>query len=244
MSLPRLKLVPIGGRNRTAFAVALLTAALLATEPASAQSDNWNYAEDPRPEPSGLWEGIPAAVKQRGRWAFEFGWGVIGDTVPADYYTGEFDRFEGRGEGYTYNFTLSYQLQEFDWRAFGCRLQPALELPFMLTLVDQNVGGVVPDANLGLLFRWRDFPWNRWLYTTAGVCGGLSYAFDNWEADVSRHPGEDRSQLKFWGSLEFTLALPAHPHHQAVLFIDHQSGGHLFDQGGIDAWGIGYRYLF
>ena len=198
----------------------------------------------PAPSASGLWEGVPLAVKERGKWAFELGVGIISDDTPLEYLYADFDRFEGSGEGYTYNFTASYQIHEFDWRTSESRFQPTLELPFMLTLVDQNVGGLVPDVNFGVLFRWRDFPWNHHVYTTFGIGGGLSYAFDDWQADIERHEGEDRSKLKFALSFEFTFAAPSHPEHQLVLFVDHQSGGHLFDAGGVDAWGLGFRHLF
>jgi hypothetical protein len=29
-----------------------------------------------------------------------------------------------------------------------------------------------------------------------------------------------------------------------MLFIDHQSGGWMFDKGGVDVWGVGYRIQF
>jgi hypothetical protein len=146
---------------------------------------------------------------------------VIGDTSPGDWFTGNFNRFEGSGEGCTYNFAVSRQIHEFDWRTETARFQPVLEVPFMLTLVDQSAGDTVPDMNLGMVFRWRDFPWNRHVYTTFGVGGGISYATDDWVADVSRHGGEDRSDLKFWMWLDLTFAAPSHPEHQLMLFIDH-----------------------
>jgi hypothetical protein len=50
--------------------------------------------------------------------------------------------------------------------------------------------------------------------------------------------------LKFWLPVELTAALPRWPQHQVVLFLDHQSGGNVFDQGGVDVWGLGYRFEF
>ena len=114
----------------------------------------------------------------------------------------------------------------------------------MFTLVDQDTGGIVPDINLGLLLRWRDFPWNRHIYTTCGLGGGLSYSYEPWQADLDKHPGEDRSKTKFWLTYQWTFALPSHPQHQLLFFLDHQSGGWFFDDGGVEAAGIGYRHLF
>jgi hypothetical protein len=34
------------------------------------------------------------------------------------------------------------------------------------------------------------------------------------------------------------------PRHQIVGFLDHQSGGTLFDRGGVDVLGLGYRFEF
>lgn len=179
------------------------------------------------------------------RWSLAFGIGIIGETTPGDYLRLGFDRLSGPGEGLTYNVTVGYQLHEFNWEVGSRKFQPALELPFMLTLVDQKEGGLTPDLNLGVLVRWRNFPWNRYVRTTFGIGAGLSYSFDDWTADEQRHPDDpDRSNLKFWMPVEITFSLPGHPEHEVFLFIDHQSGGHILDPGGIDAWGFGYRFHF
>lgn len=192
-----------------------------------------------------LKEWAPQALKEtRSKWAFEFGVGIIGDSTPGNYLELGFDRFDGPGKGLTYNLTAAYRLHEFNWKAGRLRLQPEIELPLMLTLVDQNVGGLIPDVNAGAMIRWRDFPWNRYVYTTFAAGAGISYSFRVWTADYSRHPGEDRSNLKFWLPIQFTIAAPQYPRHQLTLFIDHQSGGTILDTGGIDAWGFGYRFLF
>jgi hypothetical protein len=195
-------------------------------------------------ESTELREWLPEKVKSRSRWSFEFGVGIITDATVSDYADFNLNDYDNAGEGLTYNLTTSYRLSEADWSLGKVRLQPQLEVPFMLTIVDERGGNVFPDLNLGLRARWRDFPWNRYIYTTLAVGGGFSYSFDVWAADESRHEGEDRSQWKFWLPIEFTMALPKYPQHQITLFIDHQSGGWIFDTGGVDAWGIGYRYLF
>jgi hypothetical protein len=53
-----------------------------------------------------------------------------------------------------------------------------------------------------------------------------------------------RSHLKFDWPIQFTFALPRWPQHQLVLLNDHQSGGHIFDEGGVNSVGLAYRYEF
>lgn len=191
-----------------------------------------------------LRERLPEKIKTSRRWSFAFGVGIISDTRVHDYFTVNYKELNGPGSGLTYNLTASYRLREFDWKLWNSRVQPQLELPFMLTLVDEDGKEMFPDYNLGLTFRWRDFPWNHFVYTTFAIGGGLSYSSKIWTADRQRHEGEDRSNLKYWLPLEFTLALPRYPQHQLMLFIDHQSGGWMFDTGGVDVWGAGYRIQF
>jgi hypothetical protein len=136
-------------------------------------------------------------------------------------------------------------VHQFHWNVGAVTLRPELEVPGRITVVDENSGKLIPDLNIGLVLRWRDFPWNRFLRTTLAVGGGLSYSFQPLTADIQRHPEDDsRSRLKFWLPIEFTVALPQFPQHQWVAFIDHQSGGEILDRGGVDVWGLGYRIEF
>jgi len=158
----------------------------------------------PKPPP-GVVQGM--AVNDR-LWSFEFGVGVISDNTPADYLEGDIERLDGPGGGLTYNFTFSRQCSEFDWRIGRIHLHPQWERVAMLTIVDENTGRIIPDLNVGLVFRWQDFPWNRFVRTTLAAGAGFSYSFQIWTADKQRHPGEDRSRIKFWMPIEFTAALP------------------------------------
>jgi hypothetical protein len=214
--------------------------ALLAFPGVEARSQTNSPAADGQPPPESAVQEKPADRL----WSFAFGVGVISDNTLADYLEPSFDKLQGPGGGLTYNFTVARQLHQFDWRVGKIHLRPRLELPVMLTFVDENRGRFIPDLNVGVVLRWQDWPWNRFVRTTLSAGPGLSYAYHVWEAEAQRHPGEDRSQFKFWLPIEFTVALPRYPHHQFLLFIDHQSGGTLFDQGGVDAWGLGFRYEF
>jgi hypothetical protein len=190
-------------------------------------------------------EFIPEHAKDKGRWSAAFAVGIIGDTTVADYADFAFDKLDGEGGGLTYNLSVSYRWHEFDLKVGRLRFRPQVEIPFMLTLVDDEKLDLAPDFNIGIMLRWRDFPWNRYIYTTVAAGAGMSYATEVWTGDYQRHPGDDdRSQWKFWLPIEASFALARYPQHQLILFIDHQSGGHIFDAGGIDAWGFGYRLLF
>jgi hypothetical protein len=50
--------------------------------------------------------------------------------------------------------------------------------------------------------------------------------------------------LKFNWPIQMTFALPEFPEHQLMIFIAHQSGGHIFDEGGVNSLGVGYRRDF
>lgn len=189
----------------------------------------------------------PAVEKptSSGVWSVEFGVGVISDNTLADYLDAEFTKLDGPGGGLTYNITVARQIKQFDWAIGKTHLDPQLEVPFRLTLVDEKAGRIIPDVNLGVTMRWRNFPWNRFVYTTLSAGAGLSYSSPVWTADIQRHEnGEYRSKLKFWLPMELTLSLPNHRNYQLTLFLDHQSGGRVFDYGGVDAWGLGFRYVF
>jgi hypothetical protein len=183
---------------------------------------------------------------KKDRWSVEFGVGVIAASEPSDYAALKFESWDRPGHGLTYNFTVGYVLWEFDWKVWGSHLRPQIEIPAMLTLVDESELSLFPDYNLGIRFRWQDWPWSRWLYTSFALGAGMSYSAKVWTADrLKHHPGAERSHLKFWLPLELTIAIPKYRQHQLVLFADHQSGGHcLLDCGGVDACGFGYRFLF
>jgi len=178
-------------------------------------------------------------------WSFEFGVGVISDNTLADFSDGKLTKLQGPGGGITYNFTVTRRIHQFRWNIGPVTLRPEIEVSGRLTLVDENTGRVIPDLNIGLVLRWRDFPWTKFLSTTLAAGPGMSYSFQPWTADYQRHPEDpERSRLKFWLPIELTVALPWFPRHQVLAFIDHQSGGTLFDYGGVDVWGLGYRFEF
>ena len=176
------------------------------------------------------------------RWGVQVGAAVITQNNIGQILTGTIDSAEGAAEGELYNLTLTYRAYRFHIPFRGGELTPTVEPYATFTLVNER-DDTFPDYNLGVGFRWVDFPWNRWLQTTFFTGVGLSYSAHVLQDDRQRHPG-DRSHLKFDWPLQLTFALPRWPEHQLVLFNDHQSGGHIFDEGGVNSLGVGYRYEF
>ena len=177
-------------------------------------------------------------------WSIQFGVAVISKSDIGQILTGGFNRADGDAGGLLYSLTVNWTAHRFKIPCFGRTLTPQFEPYLTLTLVDENSRSVFPDYNGGVGLRWVDFPWNKWIRTTFFMGIGLSYSSSIYTADLERHPGEDRSYLKFDWPIQFSLALPRWPQHQLVLFNDHQSGGHVFDQGGVNSFGMGYRFQF
>jgi hypothetical protein len=177
-------------------------------------------------------------------WSVQFGVSIISESDIGEVLTGSFDRADGDAGGRNYSLMVNWIARRFEIPCHGRILRPQFEPYLTLTLVDQNHDSIFPDYNGGIGFRWVDFPWDQWLETTLFMGIGLSYSSEVYVVDRERHPGEDRSHLKFDWPIQLTFALPRWPQHQLVLFVDHQSGGHIFDEGGVNSYGIGYRFEF
>ena len=180
----------------------------------------------------------------RRNWSVQASVAVISQISVEDIFTEGIEPAQGDARGLLYSLGLNWTAHRFSIPFRERRLTPQFEPYVRLTLVDQNSSSLFPDYNGGVGFRWVDFPWNRWLETTFFMGIGLSYSSQVYTVDRERHPGEERSHLKFDWPIQFTFALPRWRRHQLVLFVDHQSGGHIFDEGGVNSYGIGYRFEF
>lgn len=184
---------------------------------------------------------VPA---EQGSWAFELGVAFITSNSNTEIVLGQVNIPDEPAGGKIYTLTASRLLGELEWRAWDRVFRPTVELPLTLEVVDENARSPFPDYNASILVRWVDFPCQDRVRTTLGMGIGLSYSSKIYAMDQKRHPGEDRSHLKFNWPIQLTLALPQWPEHQLLLFFVHQSGGHIFDQGGVNSLGLGYRYGF
>ncbi|MEX1048129.1 MAG: hypothetical protein WED15_01280 [Akkermansiaceae bacterium] len=178
------------------------------------------------------------------RWAFELGVAFITANSNTEIVLGQVNIPDDPAGGKIYSLTASRLLGELEWRAWDRVFRPTVELPLTLEVVDENARSPFPDYNASILVRWVDFPWQDQVRTTVGMGIGLSYSSKIYAMDKKRHPGEDRSHLKLNWPIQMTLAFPQWPEHQLLLFFVHQSGGHIFDQGGVNSLGLGYRYGF
>ena len=178
------------------------------------------------------------------RWTLQFGVAVITSNVIGDFSLGDFSRATGPAGGEMYLFSASFTLHDFDWTLWGRRYRPQLELPMVFGVVNERGRGPFFDYNAGVTLRWKDFPFNLFVYTNFETGVGLSYTERVLAIEEERHPDRDRSHLKFYWPIQLMLAHPKWREHQLVFFIHHQSGGHIFDVGGSNMVGVGYRHVF
>lgn len=178
-------------------------------------------------------------------WAFEVGVAFITESTIDDLLLrGDSSLARGAARGEIYSLTASRKLGELKLEIGGCEFHPVVEMPLTLEIIDEDARSPFWDLNASVVIRWTEFPWNDYVRTTLASGVGLSYSDKIYQIDIDRHPGEDRSHLKFNWPIQLSLALPAYPDHQLLLYIAHQSGGHVFDAGGVNSVGFGYRYDF
>lgn len=178
-------------------------------------------------------------------WSFETGVAFITKNNIGEIFSGEITRDTGDAGGELYQLTATKHLASLQWEIFGETFTPQVELPLCLEIVDENSRDPFLDYNASLQLRWVDFPWNDTITTSFGVGLGLSYSSKIYLMDHQRHPGEDRSHLKFNLPIHLSFALPAYPDQELIFYLAHQSGGfHIFDKGGVNSLGIGLRHRF
>jgi phytoene dehydrogenase-like protein len=91
--------------------------------------------------------------------------------------------------------------------------------------------------------RWRRFPWDHRLATSAAFGLGLSYATERPEVEVEIE-GDTNQLLIFWfaeltaGPREAPWAVTVRLHHRSVAW------GLFGEEGGMNAIGLGVRYQF
>jgi len=185
-------------------------------------------------------EGGPAT------WNYEFGVAMITSNSIEDFvgFGDSVSGADGPEGGEIYTFTISRRLGQLVWNTGGHTFTPQIELPFTLEVVNENSQDPFLAFSGSLNVRWVDFPWNDYIKTTFSMGIGLNYSDQIYQIDQVRHPGDDRSHLKFNWPIQATLALPDYPDKQLMIFIIHHSGGNIFDDGGMNGLGFGYRGEF
>jgi hypothetical protein len=177
------------------------------------------------------------------RWSFQGGVAWISKTTIDEIALLQGERADGDASGEIHLLQVSYKAAELHPTIFGQKVDVDFELPLVLGVVDEDKGDPFLQTSFGITFRWKSFPWNRWLYTNFETGGGFTYSGRVLETERMRHPGRERSHVEFYWPVQLMLAHPKHRAHQFVLFLHHHSGGAIFHKGGANSLGLGYRFV-
>lgn len=99
-----------------------------------------------------------------------------------------------------------------------------------------------------VVFRWKTFPWDKYVDTSFAAGAGISYALETPEIEEET-VGKDHASPKLLGYLmfEFSFALPDKPQWCFVARVHHRSGANGLFDGRLDASnavGFGIKYVF
>lgn len=179
-------------------------------------------------------------------WAYEVGVAILTPNRIKDFFgagrTVRQEKDDTGGE--IYSFTASHRLGQLVLNTGGTTSTLQFELPLTLEVVNENSGSPFVALASSISVRWTEFPWNQFLLTSFSMGLGLNFSTEIYKIDRERHPDEHRSHLKINWPIQATIALPRYPDDQLMIYIIHHSGGRLFDHGGLNALGIGYRRDF
>jgi hypothetical protein len=98
-----------------------------------------------------------------------------------------------------------------------------------------------------LYFRYRGFPWDKYLTTSIAISTGLNYATGVSEVEKARAKDGEGSRLMHFFSPEITFALPSAPNSELLFRFHHRSGvfGIVSDAfGGAQYGTVGFRVRF
>lgn len=98
-----------------------------------------------------------------------------------------------------------------------------------------------------LFFRYRGFPWDRWVTTSVALSTGWNYATGVSESEKDRNQNDEGSRWLHFFSPEVTFALPQRPDMELMFRFHHRSG--IFGlingaQGGSQYGTVGIRVRF
>jgi hypothetical protein len=103
------------------------------------------------------------------------------------------------------------------------------------------------EFNLLAIYRWKRFPWNRYLQTTAAIGDDLSYATEIPSLEASSTTNVGATRLLNYIMVETTFALPKVKNWQLVVRVHHRSGVYgMFNdvEGGSNVMAAGIKFLF
>ncbi len=103
------------------------------------------------------------------------------------------------------------------------------------------------EANIAVIYRWQDFPWNKTLNTSIAIGNGLSYASEVPPLEASSTTNVGATRLLNYILVETTFAPPQVKHWSLVVRVHHRSGVYgVFDdvEGGSNVIAAGIKYLY
>jgi hypothetical protein len=103
------------------------------------------------------------------------------------------------------------------------------------------------ELNGLILWRWTDFPWNRWLRTTAAIGDGVSYATVVPPLELASNTNTGSQRVLNYFLIETTFAPPQARNWALVVRVHHRSGilglyGGV--HGGSNVISVGTKFLF
>lgn len=99
----------------------------------------------------------------------------------------------------------------------------------------------------GVFFRYQNFPWNDYIFTTVAASTGLNYASGISDIEKARSGNGRGARLLHYLAPEITFALPQHKSTELVIRFHHRSGGYgvVSDaDGGAQYLTMGLRFHF
>ncbi len=141
--------------------------------------------------------------------------------------------------GAEFSRRISRQLPVFRWIAdYVNETEAALTLTYR-----ESQMKTIYEVGPGIVFRWKDFRWDKYLRTTVGFAEGISYASKI--PDQERTEGRRSKHFMNLLTFEITLAPPSHPEAELSLRVHHRSAGYgLYGVSNTSSnvLGVGARY--
>ena len=104
------------------------------------------------------------------------------------------------------------------------------------------------EFNAALFFRWDNFPWQDYVYTTVAIGAlGPSYATGISDTEKRKSGNDKGSRLLHYMAPEITFSPPSNHNISVIMRVHHRSGVFgLFDgvDGGSNFVTIGFRHYF
>ncbi len=144
------------------------------------------------------------------------------------------------------SFELAYTLSEQNpVRRFFNPIVGVIQLAGNFTVRDGKNEPTIYEFDPYMIFRWANFPWNKYLNTSFALAEGVSYVTS--VPAVEKKDNDNTKRFLNYLIVELTFAAAEFPRLQLVARIHHRSGAFgLYHAGntGSNDLGLGLRYLF